>query len=80
MTCDTDAGVSGYESAVEQFCTLVFERVANAEPGDALHNVTGSELVVAMEDGRYAPPPICACQQPASGLSQDPTTGPDTSG
>ena len=39
-----------YESAVEQFCTLVIERVAQAEPGDALHNVTGSELVSAMDD------------------------------
>ncbi len=50
MTSTTDAGVSGYESAVEQFCMLVIERVAQAEPGDALHNVTGSELVSAMED------------------------------
>ncbi len=48
MTCDTDAGVSGYESAVEQFCALVSERVANAEPGDVLCNVTGEELATAM--------------------------------
>ena len=39
----------GYEAAVEQFCSLVIERVAQAEPGDVLHNVTGSELVSAME-------------------------------
>ena len=39
----------GYETAVEQFCSLVIERVAQAEPGDVLHNVTGSELVAAME-------------------------------
>ena len=39
-----------YDSAIEQFCTLVIERVAQAEPGDVLHNVTGSELVAAMED------------------------------
>jgi hypothetical protein len=39
----------GYEAAVEQFCSLVIERVAQAEPGDVLHNVTGSELVAAME-------------------------------
>ncbi len=30
----------GYEAAVEQFCTLVVERVAQAEPGDVLWNVT----------------------------------------
>ena len=42
--------MTGYESAVEQFCTLVIDRVAQAEPGDAPHNVTGSELVAAMED------------------------------
>ena len=40
----------GYEAAVEQFCTLVIERVANAEPGDVLCNVTGEELVTAMHD------------------------------
>ena len=50
MTCDTDAGVSDYESAVEQFCMLVLDRVANAEPGDVLCNVPGEELVEAMND------------------------------
>ncbi len=50
MTRTDDTAAFDYESAVEQFCTLVIERVANAEPGDALHNVTGSELVSAMED------------------------------
>ena len=40
MTCVTDAGVSGYESAIERFCMLVVERVAQAEPGDVLWNVT----------------------------------------
>ena len=40
----------GYEAAVEQFCTLVIERVANAEPGDVLCNVTPEELVTAMHD------------------------------
>ncbi len=39
-----------YDSAIEQFCTLVIERVAQAQPGDVLHNVTGRELVAAMED------------------------------
>ena len=43
-------GAGGCEEAVEQFCALVIKRVAQAEPGDVLHNVTGSELVAAMED------------------------------
>ena len=45
----TSQRAGGYEAAVEQFCSLVIERVARAEPGDVLHNVTGSELVSAME-------------------------------
>ncbi len=50
MIRTADTAAFDYESAVEQFCMLVIERVANAEPGDVLHNVTGSELVSAMED------------------------------
>ncbi len=40
----------GYEAAVEQFCSLVIEQVAQAEPGDVLCNVTHDELVTAMRD------------------------------
>ncbi len=40
----------GCESAIERFCMLVFERVAQAEPGDVLCNVTPEELVTAMHD------------------------------
>ncbi len=49
MICIAPKSAGGYEAAVEQFCSLVIERVAQAEPGDVLHNVTGSELVAAME-------------------------------
>ncbi len=40
----------GCESAIERYCMLVIERVANAEPGDVLCNVTAEELVTAMHD------------------------------
>ena len=50
MICIAPQRTRGYEAAVEQFCSLIIEQVARAEPGDVLHNVTGSELVSAMED------------------------------
>ena len=43
-------GAGCWEEAAGQFWALGIKRVAQAEPGDVLHNVTGSELVAAMED------------------------------
>ena len=43
-------GAGGCEEAVEQFCAWVIKRVAQADPGDVLHTVTGSELVPAREE------------------------------
>ncbi len=58
MTRTTDTAALDYESAVEQFCMLVFERVANAEPGDVLCNVTAEELVTAMHSALAVLPRI----------------------
>ena len=58
MTRTIDTAAFDYESAVEQFCTLVIERVANAEPGDVLCNVTREELVTAMHGALAVLPQI----------------------
>ena len=50
MTGTPDTASLDYESAVGQFCMLVLDRVANAEPGDVLFNIPGVELVAAMND------------------------------
>ena len=54
----TSQRAGGYEAAVEQFCSLVIERVARAEPGDVLCNVTAEELVTAMHGALAVLPQI----------------------
>ena len=56
MTGTPDTASLDYESAVEQFCMLVLDRVANAEPGAVLFNIPGVELVAAMTDFPFPTP------------------------
>ena len=58
MTRTVDTAAFDYEESVKQFCALISDRVANAEPGDVLCNVTREELVTAMHSALAVLPRI----------------------